>query len=559
MPVTLNVLKNDADPDNDPLTVAGLPQLVAIDRQRRTRSRRSRCSDDGEFFFLPTVAGDYVFLYAIIDGSERDAAYIRIRVDEATENRPPTAIRDDVTISRGDTRNVYVLENDTDPDGDVIGIVDWIGRRGHRGRAGARLRASGSRCCPTHRPARSSRTRSPTAAATLRPAPSSSRSATTTRPTSRRSPGPTPSRCAPAARPRRAVLVNDYDPEGGTLRVVGVSDVPGAELRIGPGGQEIYVSVDAATVSSFTFGYDVADEAGNQTGSLVQVRLVPIGDVNRPPVARPDVARTVSGRPIDIPVLANDSDPDGDAIQIETIAAQPTFGTATVNTDGTIRYSPTARRERLRPPALHARRRQRRSRRRRGRDRRAAGRRREPRPDRHQRHLHRHRRQRHPTVRRARQRLRSRRRPAVDRRRRRRLRRRRHRPVGRGQLRAAAHARRRGDTRPCRSPTRSPTVAAAPTGRSSRSRSSSRASRSPRSRSTTSPGRSRRGQGLDDQRARQRLRSRRPGRRSDRRQRLDPLLPIAADGTLTITDRRGHHPPRLHDHRPRRARRRPRR
>ena len=35
-----------------------------------------------------------------------------------------------MTISRGDTRNVYVLENDTDPDGDVIGIVDWSAGEG---------------------------------------------------------------------------------------------------------------------------------------------------------------------------------------------------------------------------------------------------------------------------------------------------------------------------------------------------------------------------------------------------------------------------------------------
>ncbi len=129
MPVTLNVLKNDADPDNDPLTVAGLPQLVSTTGNPNALEEISLL-DDGEFFFLPTVAGDYVFLYAIIDGSERDAAYIRVRVDEPTENRPPTAIRDDVTISRGDTRNVYVLENDTDPDGDVIGIVDWSAGEG---------------------------------------------------------------------------------------------------------------------------------------------------------------------------------------------------------------------------------------------------------------------------------------------------------------------------------------------------------------------------------------------------------------------------------------------
>ena len=78
MPVTLNVLKNDTDPDNDPLTVAGLPQLVATTGNENALEEIS-LSDDGEFFFLPSVAGDYVFLYAIIDGSERDAAYIRVR------------------------------------------------------------------------------------------------------------------------------------------------------------------------------------------------------------------------------------------------------------------------------------------------------------------------------------------------------------------------------------------------------------------------------------------------------------------------------------------------
>ena len=338
MPVTLNVLKNDTDPDNDPLTVAGLPQLVATTGNENALEEIS-LSDDGEFFFLPTVAGDYVFLYAIIDGSERDAAYIRVRVDEKTENRPPTAIRDDVTISRGDTRNVYVLENDTDPDGDVIGIVDWSGGEGIEVE-----QVLGFAFRVTVLPDAPARTQFTYTISDGSGDPSTGTVVVAV------SDNDTPDQ-PPVARPdtmevrpgRTAsawVLVNDYDPEGGTLRVVGVSDVPGAQLRIGPGGQEILVSVDAATISSFTFGYDVADEAGNQTGSLVQVRLVPIDDVNRPPVARPDVARTVSGRPIDIPVLANDTDPDGDAIQIETIAAQPTFGTATVNVDGTIRYSP---------------------------------------------------------------------------------------------------------------------------------------------------------------------------------------------------------------------------
>ena len=321
MPVTLNVLKNDADPDNDPLTVAGLPQLVSSTGNPNALEEISLL-DDGEFFFLPTVAGDYVFLYAIIDGSERDAAYIRIRVDEPTENRPPTAIRDDVTISRGDTRNVYVLENDTDPDGDVIGIVDWSAGEGIEVE-----QVLGFAFRVTVLPDAPARTQFTYSVSDGKSDPSTGTVVVAVSDTDTPDQPPVARPDTVEVRPGRTasarVLVNDYDPEGGTLRVVGVSDVPGADLRIGPGGQEIYVSVDAATVSSFTFGYDVADEGGNQTGSLVQVRLVPIGDVNRPPVARPDVARTVSGQAIDIPVLSNDSDPDGDAIQVETITAQP--------------------------------------------------------------------------------------------------------------------------------------------------------------------------------------------------------------------------------------------
>ena len=338
MPVTLNVLKNDADPDNDPLTVAGLPQLVSSTGNANALEEIS-LSDDGEFFFLPTVAGDYVFLYAIIDGSERDAAYIRVRVDEAAENRPPTAIRDDVTISRGDSRNVYVLENDTDPDGDVIGIVDWTDGVGLEVEQilGFAFRITVLPDAPARTSFNYTISDGSGDPSTGTVVVAVSDNDTPDQPPVAR---PDTTEVRPGRTASARVLVNDYDPEGGTLRIVGVSDVPGAQLRIGPGGQEIFVSVDETTVSSFTFGYDVADEAGNQTGSLVQVRLVPVGDVNRPPVARPDVARTVSGRAVDIPVLANDSDPDGDAIQIETIAAQPTFGSAVVNPDGTIRYSP---------------------------------------------------------------------------------------------------------------------------------------------------------------------------------------------------------------------------
>ena len=337
-PVTFNVMVNDTDPDNDPLTIAGLPQLVSSNGNPDAIQEIS-LSDDGEFFFLPSVAGDYVFLYAVIDGSERDAAYIRVRVEPEGPNRPPVAVRDDITIGRGGTRNVYVLENDVDPDGDVVGIVSWTTGPGIEIEQvlGFAFRVTVLADAPEQSQFTYSISDGRNEPVTGNVVVAVSDANTPDQPPVAR---PDTVEVRPGQTTSTRVLVNDYDPEGGSLRVVNVSPVPGAELRIGPGGQEIFVSVDAGVASSFSFGYDVADEGGNQSGSLVQVRLVPDGEANRPPIARPDVARTVAGRAIDIPVLANDSDPDGDAIQLESIAAQPAFGVATTQPDGSVRYEP---------------------------------------------------------------------------------------------------------------------------------------------------------------------------------------------------------------------------
>ena len=68
---------------------------------------------------------------------------------------------------------------------------------------------------------------------------------------------------------------------------------------------------------------------------------MPADEVNRPPIARADLARTRSGVPVVIEVAANDSDPDGDIIAVENIRSQPPGGTARVE-DGAIVYTPGA-------------------------------------------------------------------------------------------------------------------------------------------------------------------------------------------------------------------------
>ena len=114
----------------------------------------------------------------------------------------------------------------------------------------------------------------------------------------------------------------------------------GADTAPGLNGQTVDVRVGPDVVSSFTLSYTVADDAGNQSSAFLEVRIVPADEVNRPPIARTDLARTRSGVPVAIEVVANDSDPDGDIIAAENIRTQPTGGVARVEA-GVVVYTPS--------------------------------------------------------------------------------------------------------------------------------------------------------------------------------------------------------------------------
>lgn len=63
--------------------------------------------------------------------------------------------------------------------------------------------------------------------------------------------------------------------------------------------------------------------------------------IDQPPVATNDRAFTTANRPVDIQVLANDTDPNAGDMLTVSIASQPAFGTVMVINNGTaIRYTP---------------------------------------------------------------------------------------------------------------------------------------------------------------------------------------------------------------------------
>jgi hypothetical protein len=338
-PVSLNVLLNDTDPDGDAISVSGPPSLLTGSDPEAALD--FSLSPDGQFFFVSDRPGQYLVRYSISDGSESDTATIRIDVDEAGDNRPPTAVRDDITIPRGGTSTVYVLLNDTDPDGDVVAIEAWSDNEfleieSFRGVGFIVKVAANAPDQVSFRYTITDGINEPSGGVVviaITDTTSVDQPPVLTRDVIEVRPGGTT-----AAR----VLLNDFDPEGGPLRVTDVSAVEGVTMRIGPGGQEIFVTLDETVTTGFTFSYEATDQADLTAAEFVDVRIVPDGDANRPPTARADTARTRMATPVAIPVLNNDSDPDGDIIRLESIATQPASGSADVGPDGTITYTPEA-------------------------------------------------------------------------------------------------------------------------------------------------------------------------------------------------------------------------
>ncbi len=133
-----------------------------------------------------------------------------------------------------------------------------------------------------------------------------------------------------------AVLANDWDPDSDTLTVTSVTQGANGAVTINAGGSVTYTP-GAGFTGTDSFGYTVSDGQGGSASATVTVTVN--AALNAPPVAVDDSSTTAPGTPVTIPVLANDSDPDGDTLTV-VAATQGAKGTVAVNADGTITYTP---------------------------------------------------------------------------------------------------------------------------------------------------------------------------------------------------------------------------
>ncbi len=324
-----DVLANDSDPDGDPLAItgAGAP------------AHGSATVLGGKVSYTPVAgfSGSDTFTYSISDGKGGTASATVAVTISGPPNRPPVAVNDSFVVPQNSSGNSFnVLANDTDPDGDALTITA-VGAPAH----GTASIASGKvSYTPT---VGFTGTDSFTyAIADGRGGTASATVSVTIQPLVVNAP-PVAQNDAYTVDKDSAgnslnVLANDSDPDGDTLAITAVGAAAHGTATIA--GNRINYVPAAGYTGADSFTYTISDGKGGTASATVAITVATTA-VNRPPVAQNDaytVAQDSSGNSLN--VLANDSDPDGDALTITSVSAA-SHGTASIS-GNRILYTPAA-------------------------------------------------------------------------------------------------------------------------------------------------------------------------------------------------------------------------
>jgi hypothetical protein len=116
------------------------------------------------------------------------------------------------------------------------------------------------------------------------------------------------------------VLANDFDPDTPpqAFKVTSVTQGSKGVVEVGPDGKNVLYTPDPNFVGTDEFTYTITDTEGSTDKGTVTVI---VQDQGEPPLAKNDEAKVLEDSPPNvIPVLANDSDPDGDTAALRVVA-----------------------------------------------------------------------------------------------------------------------------------------------------------------------------------------------------------------------------------------------
>ncbi|MHA2822807.1 Ig-like domain-containing protein, partial [Vibrio harveyi] len=318
--VTIDVLANDSDPENDTLTITA----ASVPAEQGTVT-----IVDGKLEFTPAenFNGDATISYTISDGQLTDDATVAVTVNPV--NDAPVAVNDTVSTDEDTAVTIDVLANDSDPENDTLtitaasvpaeqgtvtivdGKLEFTPAENFNGDATISYTISDGQL-----------TDDATVAVTVNPvndAPVAVDDTVTT---------------DEDTAVTIDVLANDSDPENDTLTITAAS-VPAEQGTVAIVDGKLVFTPAENFNGDATISYTISD--GQLTDdATVAVTVNPVNDA---PVAVNDAVSTDEDTAVTIDVLANDSDPENDQLTITNASVPAEQGTVTI-VDGKLVFTP---------------------------------------------------------------------------------------------------------------------------------------------------------------------------------------------------------------------------
>jgi hypothetical protein len=349
VPVVIDVLLNDVDPERDALALGSFSPPPSIGQASLGEVTETRGpSGLPALLFTPTEGfeGTATFSYRPVDALQAVGDDVEVRVEVARAgdvNRPPVVRPDAVRLRRNVTTPLPVLVNDLDPDGDPLTLTVITPLP-----AGLDVEIRGEELSITAR----------AGAAKLTPFEYSvddgrghvARAWVLVVVIDDVEPNRPPvvtgdtDKVVVGQSIQLDVTANDTDPDGDPLTVVSVTQPDNG------GGQAVVFSrnsvqfspaplVEDAGQVTARFTYTVTDGFGHEVAGDVTITVLP-EPLNEPPYARDDSTFTYVDVPVTIDVLRNDGDPSGGRPEIIGRPGCPSGGQATVTADDQVRFDP---------------------------------------------------------------------------------------------------------------------------------------------------------------------------------------------------------------------------
>jgi VCBS repeat-containing protein len=329
--VTLDVLANDSDPDG-----SLLPSSVTLLSQPASGSA-SADPATGAVTYQPGAAGNYSFTYTAQDNGGALTNVAKVSVSVTAANTPPLAHDDSAATVAGAPVAIYVLANDSDPDGDLLDRTK-IAIATPPAHGGVTVNPSTGAVTYTPAAGYSGADSFVYTVKDIRGATSNPASVTVTVNPGNQAPTAANGVLATSEDTAASGTLTASDPEGSPLTFSIVTNGSKGTATVTNAATGAYTYTPNANANGAdSFSFRASDGSLNSTPATVSITIAAVNDApvpSAPAIAtNEDTAGTSQVAP---------NDPDGGSAYTYAVSQAPAHGNASVSPSGLVSYSPLA-------------------------------------------------------------------------------------------------------------------------------------------------------------------------------------------------------------------------